>query len=115
MNGDQMATADVYAVALSALSAATEASSKNDAILDVHSLLRELDEVALQRVAGCLATEVVWSQLPAALAHTMPGRVRDVRSIQAAWRPAVRRWIDQLRLEVAWHAPEREPINEEAS
>lgn len=107
MRGAQLATEDVYAITLNVLSAAVDAPGKEDAILDAHSLLRELDDVALRRVVGCLAVEVVWSRLPAALAHSMPGHEREARQMQTAWRPAVRRWVDQLRLEVAWHAPDR--------
>ncbi|RZU16430.1 hypothetical protein EV645_3995 [Kribbella rubisoli] len=102
-----MATEDVYAVALNVLSAVVDAPGKEDAILDVHNLLRDLDEVALRRVAGCIAIELVWSRLPVALAHSLPGRERDAGLVQAAWQPAVRRWVDQLRLEVAWQAPDR--------
>lgn len=109
-----MATEDVYAVALNLLSAAVDATSKSDAILDVHSLLRELDDVALRRVAGCLAVEAVWSRLPVALAKTLPGHEREAGLMQAAWRPAVRSWVEQLRLEVAWHATPT-TVSEEAS
>lgn len=107
MNGAQMATADVYAVALNLLSAAVDAPGKEDAILDAHGMLRELDDVALRRVAGCLAVELVWSRLPAALAQSKPGHERQAGRMQAAWRTAVRSWVDQLRLEVAWQAPDR--------
>ncbi len=102
-----MASEDVYAVALNVLSATLDASSKTDAILDAHNVLRELDDVALRRVAGCLAVEAVWSGLPRTLAQTMPGRNHDAGLFQAAWMPAVRHWVDQIRLEVAWQVPER--------
>lgn len=113
MKGEQMATEDVYAVALNVLSAAVDASSKEDAMLDARGLLRELDDVALRRVAGCLAVELVWSRLPAALAQSMPCHERLAGRMQTAWRPAVRSWVDQVRLEVAWQAPERQ--DEEAT
>ncbi|MFI5729171.1 hypothetical protein ACIA49_03555 [Kribbella sp. NPDC051587] len=109
-----MTTEDVYAVALNLLSAVVEAPSKNDAILDTHNALRELDEVALRRVAGCLAVEAVWSRLPTVLAYHLSGRDRDAGLMETHWRGAVRDWVDQLRLEVAWRAPDRQ-LSEEAT
>lgn len=107
MRGAQMATEDVYAVALNVMSAAAEAPSRDDAMLDAHRVVSEFDEAALRRIAVCIATEIAWSQLPRVFGQSLPGSYRSAGQLEANWRPALQQWIDRLRLEVAWHAPDR--------